>query len=78
MDENRLSGAARNVGGKIEEGIGSLASDAKTQVQGKLDQATGAVRLQLCELISSAAKQKLIAYQRALWVLIVKRCLPLS
>ena len=44
MDENRLSGAARNVGGKIEEGIGSLASDAKTQVQGKLDQATGAVQ----------------------------------
>ena len=44
MDENRLSGAARNVGGKIEEGIGSLAGDAKTQVQGKLDQATGAVQ----------------------------------
>ena len=44
MDENRLSGAARNVGGKIEEGIGSLAGDAKTQIQGKLDQATGAVQ----------------------------------
>ena len=35
-------------------------------------------QLQICELISSAAKQKLIAYQRALRVLIVKRCLPLS
>jgi hypothetical protein len=35
-------------------------------------------QLKLCELISSAAKQKLIAYERALSVLIVKRCLPLS
>jgi uncharacterized protein YjbJ (UPF0337 family) len=44
MDENRLSGTARNVGGKIEEGMGNLAGDAKTQIQGKLDQATGAVQ----------------------------------
>jgi uncharacterized protein YjbJ (UPF0337 family) len=44
MDENRLSGTARNVGGKVEEGIGSLAGSAKTQIQGKLDQATGAAQ----------------------------------
>jgi uncharacterized protein YjbJ (UPF0337 family) len=44
MDENRLSGTVRNVGGKIEEGLGSLAGDAKTQVRGKLDQASGAAQ----------------------------------
>jgi hypothetical protein len=37
MDESRLSGTARDVGGKVEEGIGSLAGSAKTQIQDKLD-----------------------------------------
>ena len=41
MDENRVSGTARNIGGKIEEGAGRLVGDAKTQIQGKLDQASG-------------------------------------
>ena len=41
MDENRVSGTARNAGGKIEEGAGKLVGDTKTQIQGKLDQASG-------------------------------------
>jgi uncharacterized protein YjbJ (UPF0337 family) len=44
MDENRVSGTARNIGGKIEEGVGTLTGNARTQVQGKLDQATGAAQ----------------------------------
>ena len=44
MDEDRISGTARNVGGKIEEGIGRLTGDARTQIQGKLDQAAGAAQ----------------------------------
>src|ERR1700752_4654021 len=34
MDEDRISGTARNVGGKIEEGVGRLTGDARTQIQG--------------------------------------------
>jgi uncharacterized protein YjbJ (UPF0337 family) len=30
------------MGGKIEEGVGTLVGDAKTRIQGKLDQASGA------------------------------------
>ena len=41
MDENRISGTAKNIGGKIEEGAGAVLGNAKTQLQGKLDQATG-------------------------------------
>ncbi len=41
MDEDRISGTARNAGGKIEEGIGRLTGDARTQIQGRLDQAAG-------------------------------------
>jgi uncharacterized protein YjbJ (UPF0337 family) len=41
MNEDRISGTARNVGGKVEEGVGRVSSDAQTQFQGKLDQVTG-------------------------------------
>jgi uncharacterized protein YjbJ (UPF0337 family) len=44
MDENRVSGTVRNVGGKAEEGLGRVTGDLKTQVQGKLDQAAGAAQ----------------------------------
>jgi uncharacterized protein YjbJ (UPF0337 family) len=42
MDEDRTSGTARNVGGKIEEGVGRVTGDARTQIQGKLDKGAGA------------------------------------
>ena len=41
MDENRITGTARNLGGKVEEGVGRVTGDAKTQVRGMADQATG-------------------------------------
>ena len=44
MNDDRISGTAPNVGGKIEEGVGRLTGDAKTQIQGKLDQAAGAAQ----------------------------------
>jgi uncharacterized protein YjbJ (UPF0337 family) len=42
MDEDRISGTARNVAGKIEEGVGRLTGDSRAQLHGKLDQAAGA------------------------------------
>ena len=41
MNEDRISGTARNIGGKLEEGVGRATRDIKEQVQGKLDQAAG-------------------------------------
>lgn len=41
MDEDRVTGAARNVGGKVEEGFGRATGDTKSQVQGVIDQAQG-------------------------------------
>jgi uncharacterized protein YjbJ (UPF0337 family) len=41
MDEHRVAGAARNVGGKVEEGFGRATGDTKSQVQGVIDQAQG-------------------------------------
>ena len=44
MNEDRIAGTARNIGGKLEEGVGRATGDIKEQVQGKLDQAAGAAQ----------------------------------
>jgi len=44
MDENRVAGTARNVGGKIEEGVGAFTGDAQTRFRGKADQIAGAAQ----------------------------------
>jgi uncharacterized protein YjbJ (UPF0337 family) len=42
MDEHRVAGTAKNIGGKVEEGFGRLAGDMKSQVQGQAKQVQGA------------------------------------
>jgi uncharacterized protein YjbJ (UPF0337 family) len=44
MDENRVSGTARNLGGKIEEGVGRATGDAKTRLRGQAHQAEGSLQ----------------------------------
>ena len=44
MDENRAEGTIRNVGGKVQEGLGRVTGDAKTQAQGVINQASGAAQ----------------------------------
>ncbi|HEV2715695.1 MAG TPA: CsbD family protein [Terriglobales bacterium] len=41
MDENRLEGTARNLGGKIQEGLGRATGDTKTKAEGVMNQAAG-------------------------------------
>ncbi len=41
MDEDRMKGAASNIGGKVKDAVGGLTGDTKTQAEGKLDQAVG-------------------------------------
>ena len=44
MDENRVEGTARNVGGKVQEGFGKVTGNAQTQAEGMANQATGAAQ----------------------------------
>jgi uncharacterized protein YjbJ (UPF0337 family) len=44
MDENRVSGTAKNLGGKAEEGLGRVIGNAKIQAQGQTEQAEGSVQ----------------------------------
>jgi uncharacterized protein YjbJ (UPF0337 family) len=42
MNEDRIAGTARNVGGKVQEGFGRVTGDAKSQADGLVNQAAGA------------------------------------
>jgi uncharacterized protein YjbJ (UPF0337 family) len=44
MDENRVSGTARNMGGKVQEGFGRVTGDTQTQAEGIANQVTGAAQ----------------------------------
>jgi uncharacterized protein YjbJ (UPF0337 family) len=44
MDENRIAGTARNIGGKAQEGVGRMTGDAKTQAEGIVNQVGGAAQ----------------------------------
>jgi uncharacterized protein YjbJ (UPF0337 family) len=65
MDEDRISGTARNLGGKVEEGLGRTTGDMKTQLQGKLDQATGAAQ-DLYGQAADAARDTAVSFDKLL------------
>ena len=43
-DHDRIEGAAKNIGGKIKEGVGKVTDDTKMQAEGKADQVEGKVQ----------------------------------
>jgi uncharacterized protein YjbJ (UPF0337 family) len=44
MNEDRVIGTARNIGGQAQEGFGRITGDAKSQVEGVFNQAAGAAQ----------------------------------
>jgi uncharacterized protein YjbJ (UPF0337 family) len=44
MDENRIEGTARNLGGEVQEGVGRVTGDVKTKTEGVANQAAGAAQ----------------------------------
>ena len=44
MEENRLEGTVRNVGGKVQEGVGRATGDTKSKVEGVMNQAAGSAQ----------------------------------
>ena len=43
-DHDRIEGAAKNIGGKIKEGVGKVTGNTKLQAEGKADQVEGKVQ----------------------------------
>jgi uncharacterized protein YjbJ (UPF0337 family) len=44
MNEDRFTGTGKNLGGHIEQGFGRATDDVKTELEGKIKQATGAAQ----------------------------------
>jgi uncharacterized protein YjbJ (UPF0337 family) len=44
MDEHRVDGAARNLGGKIQDAVGAVTGDVATQARGQMNRAAGAAQ----------------------------------
>jgi uncharacterized protein YjbJ (UPF0337 family) len=63
MDENRISGTARNVAGKVEKGLGPAAGDASSEFKGKLDEAAGAAQ-DLYGQTADAARQTAVTFDK--------------
>ena len=43
-DQDRIDGAAKNIGGKIKEAAGNVTGDEKLKAEGKADQVEGKVQ----------------------------------
>ncbi len=41
MDENRVEGTAKDIGGNIKSAVGDMTGDSKTQASGAVDQLVG-------------------------------------
>lgn len=54
VNENRIEGAARNFGGRIESGVGGLTGDTATQLRGKRDQVAGTVQNSFGSMLDEA------------------------
>ena len=44
VDDDRVEGSAKNLKGKVKEGLGKLTGDSKTEAEGKVDQTKGKVQ----------------------------------
>jgi uncharacterized protein YjbJ (UPF0337 family) len=63
MDENRVAGSARNLGGKVEEGVGRATGDVRTQVEGRINQAAGTAQ-DLYGQTADAARQSAVTFDK--------------
>jgi len=43
-DQDRIDGAAKNIGGKIKEAAGNVTGDEKLKAEGKADQVSGKIQ----------------------------------
>ena len=70
VDENRIEGTARNIGGKIQNAVGAVTSDKETQTRGQVNRAAGSAQnaygLAVDEVKSFASDQPVVALLSAM------------
>jgi uncharacterized protein YjbJ (UPF0337 family) len=65
MNPDRIEGAAKNMGGKLEEGLGRAAGDIKSQVEGAVKQAAGTAQDLYGQARETAGDAAAVVRQRA-------------
>jgi uncharacterized protein YjbJ (UPF0337 family) len=65
MDENRVEGTARNLGGKVQEGLGRVTGNARTEAEGLANQAAGAAQ-DLYGQAADTARETASSFERVL------------
>jgi len=75
MDENRIEGAAREFGGRIEDAVGAVTGDKETQARGQADRVAGAAQNAYGQAVDGvrnfASDQPLVALLSAMGIGIV-------
>jgi uncharacterized protein YjbJ (UPF0337 family) len=59
--DDRVEGTAREWGGRVQEGIGNLTGDAKTQAQGLYNQASGQAQHAAAEFSDIVKAQPIVS-----------------
>jgi uncharacterized protein YjbJ (UPF0337 family) len=65
MTDDRIAGAARNIGGKVQEGYGRVTGDAQSQAEGLMNQAAGTAQQLYGQAKDSAAEAAQVVRQGA-------------
>jgi uncharacterized protein YjbJ (UPF0337 family) len=65
MDENRIEGTARNLGGKAQETWGNATGNARTRAEGAINQAAGSAQ-DLYGQAADTARETASSFEKAL------------
>ena len=75
VDENRIEGTARNIGGKIQDAVGAVTGDKDTQARGQMNRAAGSAQdaygQAMDEVRTFASDQPIVALLSAMAVGVV-------
>ena len=63
---DRVEGTAREFGGRVQEGVGNLTGDTKTQAEGLYNQATGQAQQAAAQFSDVVKAQPIVAAMVAL------------
>jgi uncharacterized protein YjbJ (UPF0337 family) len=59
--DDRIEGAAREFGGRVQEGVGNVTGDTRTQAQGLYNQATGQAQQAAAQFSDVVKAQPVVA-----------------
>jgi uncharacterized protein YjbJ (UPF0337 family) len=65
VDENRIEGTARDIGGKAQEAWGNATGNARTRVEGAINQAAGSAQ-DLYGQAADTARETASSFEKAL------------